>query len=734
MEKSFDAFSDEDMEEGCDRAQSGPAPVGVVDPVDAPRHWLDADTARRALADGIEAFIDAAIAALNAGAAPPSLACRVTAGTGKTASTLRAIAGRAPELLAHGSVLVFAPGHAHADETLAAFRKIAPNVPSGAVRGRGAPDPEDGAPMCQRAEEAATLGRLGVSVLPALCELPRPNGETERAPCRAGCRYFAQFEGAARVIFLAHDYLVNEPAALGPIALRVIDEAFHHKLNYTSSLALMGWLDGPEPTSDQLSKAPALAAIDAARMEVMRALRADASPIAKLRARGLDHAALGAFIRIEENAIAVPGIRPAQSDAERRKRLDALNVVENFAARARARIWRILRDALDHDTTERLSLRSQVKAGGETSLAIAFHARKELPLDAPLLMLDAENDPTITRVFAPDAQFLRIDARPVADVIQLSNRTLSQSWLLDAGVGAERRRQVARVIAREVARATGDVLLVATQKVLEALHRDHDPAFPTDDQNALARPLLGATPQWFGPNLRGVDRFKSFETVITVGRLEPGMADVEDAMRAIFGDDDTPLSLLPREDGRISAVHTIDAERVMADGSASPVKLSSHPDPRGRALLAQIREGATHQAIARLRLVSPDRPKRVLILSSVPLPDIPVTRLTTWDDLIARRLHDAMVKADGTLRRTQLRLSAAGLAADLPEAFKSEATAKGWQRGRSPADVEDQCRTIAASIGATVEFVMVRAEGQSGCATPAAVFKEAGPGSRADRA
>ncbi len=170
-------------------------------------------------------------------------------------------------------------------------------------------------------------------------------------------------------------------------------------------------------------------------------------------------------------------------------------------------------------------------------------------------MLDAKADPMIARVFAPDADFLRIDARPEATVVQVSDRTLSQSWLLDAARGDERRRNVARVVTREVARATGGVLLVATQTVLEALHRDHDPAFPAGDQTALARPLHRATPCWFGPNLRGVDRFKDFETAIVVGRLEPGMAELEDAVRAIFGDGDTPLSLLPRENGRIVAVH-----------------------------------------------------------------------------------------------------------------------------------------------------------------------------------
>ena len=716
-----------------DATVEGTAAALRPDPSAPPRRLLDACDARRVLADALAAFVEAAVTSLQGEAPCPALACRVTAGTGKTTQTLRAIAGRAAALLEHGSVLVFVPGHAHASEALAVFEALAPGVPAVALRGRSALYPADGEPMCRRAEEAQEIGRLGASVRSALCEARDCDGEIRWAPCRHGCRYFQQFEAQMpRVVFLAHAYLGNEPGDLGPVAMRVIDEAFYGTLSYSRSLDLLGWIDAPGPTPADLVCTPTLADIDRARMAVFSALRAEASPTAALRAHGVDQAALEAFVAFEEqSAVSVLGIRPWQPDAERKRRHKAIDRKALHAARARARIWRILRNAIGRETTERLKLRRPWQtAGTPSSPVIAFHVRRDLPLDAPLLMLDAEADPLITRVFAPRARFLRIDARPEAEVIQISDRTLSQKWLLDPARGLERRCEVSRIIAQETARATGGVMLVATQAVLEALHRDHDPAFPTADQAALARPLLGATPRWFGPNLRGIDAFRAFETIIILGRLEPAIADIEDAMRAIFGDadGDDPLVFLPRVDGRIAAVHMRETTRLMDDGAEVAARLSSHPDPRGHALLAQIREGTTNQAIARLRLVSPDRPKRVVVLCSVPLPDLPVARLVTWNGITCRRLHDAIVNAEGDLRVTEVGLSATGLAMDLPMAFTSIDVAKAWRRGRTTADVEAACRTIAASAGATVAFVTRRGRGKAGLATPTAIFTKHGEG------
>ena len=72
---------------------------------------------------------------------------------------------------------------------------------------------------------------------------------------------------------------------------------------------------------------------------------------------------------------------------------------------------------------------------------------------------------------------------------------------------------------------------------------------------------------------------------------------------------------------------------------------------------------------------------------------------------------------------TRVRLSATGLALDLPMTFHSFDAAKSWRRGRSTADLEDECRAIAAIAGATVRFEMVRAEGKGGKPTPMAVFE-----------
>ena len=48
-----------------------------------------------------------------------------------------------------------------------------------------------------------------------------------------------------------------------------------------------------------------------------------------------------------------------------------------------------------------------------------------------------------------------------------------------------------------------------------------------------------------------------------------------------------------------------------------------------------MREESSLQAVARLRLMSPDRPKRVVLVGSLPLDDLPVDEITCIDALAA---------------------------------------------------------------------------------------------------
>lgn len=64
--------------------------------------------------------------------------------------------------------------------------------------------------------------------------------------------------------------------------------------------------------------------------------------------------------------------------------------------------------------------------------------------------MDADADRDITERLAPGAEFVTIQSPPVADIVQVSDLTLSNSWLLHPEEGAKRRASVLAILEREV--------------------------------------------------------------------------------------------------------------------------------------------------------------------------------------------------------------------------------------------------------------------------------------------
>ena len=92
-------------------------------------------------------------------------------------------------------------------------------------------------------------------------------------------------------------------------------------------------------------------------------------------------------------------------------------------------------------------------------------------------------------------------------------------------------------------------------------------------------------------------------------------------------------------------------------------------------------------AMARTRAVGAARPKRIVILCSIPLPGLPVDHLVDWQELVTDipsaiakkvdKLRQAIRNPDGTLRLS-LQLSVGGLVADAPHVFPNESASREW--------------------------------------------------------
>ena len=375
---------------------------------------------------------------------------------------------------------------------------------------------------------------------------------------------------------------------------------------------------------------------------------------------------------------------------DQREAIAGFDLMGQRSARAKARVWQVIVESWRRPGSERLTLDEATTPEGVRQSIRVDRCR---PIDQaiPTILIDADADPLIVDAVRPGARFVSLSVTPRAEIVQIADRTLSNASLLSRPGAEDLRKGVLSIVEREVGHAEGrGVLLVATQAVLDRLHRDVDPARQVARPEDLLRPLLGAEPRWYGPRLQGVNTYRDFETVILVGRLEPPVSAIDAQLRALVADTDAPLVFAAEGAAAPGWFRDAQGWRLRADGSFDPARVRHHPDPRGAALLIQNREAYMLQAIARTRAVGAEARKRIVILCSIPLPEVPVDELVGWTEFVTgipaeldRKvavLRRAIRRPDGVFAET-LRLSVQGLVEDAPHVFPTESMAREWRRG-----------------------------------------------------
>lgn len=690
-------------------------------------HWSKPAEARKRLEQEIDRFVRGAAAAT---ATPDAaLALRVTAGLGKTATALRIIARYGHALLAQGHVLFYVPTLELAERAWEEFQALAPGLPSRVIRGRDAPRPDDReAKMCEQAEMVKAIAGFVPSVTQALCRAQDPDGNFVQSPCASECPYLEQKDvTGSHVVFLSHAYLTVDPPVDRncSVALRVVDEKVWPTLTRTSHVSIEDFMRAPATAFP-----PGLhGSLARAKGTLIDGLQRGLPLHDHMRGAGMSAEQLLLLATAEGRSRVDLEVGPWQDPEAIAFLIDTFDTKSHIASRRRQRIFeRLAAKEAGHSVGLRLF---EMKTDSGSRTVIQSSGLHALGRDAPLLLLDADADPAITERLAPGADFVAIQSPPDADIVQVSDLTLSNSWLLHPEDGPRRRASVLSILEREILRAAGGgVLVVATKRVLAALHGDLGRHVSESDDNALRRPLLGAQPRWFGPRTQGVNDYETFAAIVVIGRLQPGVSDVETSARAIFSDDEYPIAV--HSSGPLPATG---AQILLADGSSREAVVRAHPDQRVQAVLAQSRECGTLQAIARLRLLSPNRAKRVVILSSQPLPEFPVTRLAPLAAIERNLEHEpdwqGFTRMERALRATVgrpvrgTRLSAAGLAEDLPLDFETEDGAKRFRRGRTTSHLVGLCGRIAAANGWRMTALLLRRP-SGGKAVPAIILDDLG--------
>lgn len=305
-----------------------------------------------------------------------------------------------------------------------------------------------------------------------------------------------------------------------------------------------------------------------------------------------------------------------------------------------------------------------------------------------MLLLDASLDGRLARRFLPRLEVETIAARRHAEVVQVGDTACSRNRLLsfEGAAAAERARAANRL--EDVRRLAG-VEAAAGRRVLLVTYKAAEERLG---------PVPGVDVAHFGA-LRGLDRYRDHDVIIVAGREQPPPSAVEDLARSLFGDDGEPLELPGAYTTAIRGCR-------MRDGTRRGVEVAVHADPRCQAILEQVRERETEQAVDRLRLVHRERPARVFLLSNVVV-DLTVDRLVPWRGLVPGRLAVAAARLDGVLP-----LAPAWLAERFPDLWPS---AEAVRRGSGRENLTGQTPNGDSYLGfARLTPVSYRLAGQRG--------------------
>jgi hypothetical protein len=571
---------------------------------------------------------------------PRANVIRAPAGLGKTQAFAKKIADATD-----GPYEVYVPTIALAEEWRNSILKLNPTKEVVVIRGRSHLEATTGMPMCQMHTAAEQVSKAGFTVYASLCKKAQgKNNPSLKCAHYDSCAYLAQFSRADVYIY-THAYLPLARGALetwSPVGV-VIDESFFQTClaKITMPISLL-----THPTLPAEAKRWCA--------EVATYLTTGQSNFIRVRTVGTMHRELRRALRALDKVrpMVAPGMPSGQVST-------ALANCMSFGP------LRALLTRLDYELSRWRTPRSidYNRATGE----ITLHHRKNITrfnsglLKQPKIVnLDANASLNIIRQFFTIDSFLVQDVARNAYVIQCHSTKGSTTSFVPNRNKDPNSRQAAQRRLIELQALIGK-LCADGQRVLVV----GPTAIVGNDRDGTAALFVVPSSCEFAHfnAIRGVDRWKSFDTVVIVGRNEPPLKAVEDMARALFFDQAWAVAQTGKWD--------IQPRGYRIDGQTLGVDVNVHADPGVQALVEQLREGESLQAIDRLRHVHSVTIKTVIVLSSIPL-DIDVDETRTWAEIMhGTRLERAWERLSGVMP-----LNPAWLAGHFPDLWATEAAAR----------------------------------------------------------
>lgn len=575
-------------------------------------------------------------------------------GTGKTA----AVVGRTgtPGLLHAGYgylTVMYSIDHEKSAEAFADFeanRPTGPSLRALQLRGRSAPRPDGHGRMCQLAPQAEAAARQGLDVRETMCR---------RCPFAESCAYLAQdrdietakADPQGLVVFAVHDHaFAGLPGGLRP-ARAIFDERPRDFAQREHAVACRDWhqdlaavVTWPGLPQDEAERHLHLlrTRIDPLRQAIEEAV--DAYPDT-----GLEHIAQ-AVRRIDPPTTSPAAILHQIADTLRDLRdrrpnpdiaavvaanaaaaLDAGAVAASFDMALRTDPSRVLTpligilDAVAVELAQAhgpgLRAVHKLRLLGIDSLVAETLAPLALPMDIPLLHLDGTADIDLAQAwFGSDLKQFHIPVERLGEAVFVAGHRFSTASLTGRNPITrqpwypERAEALRERLCKVFARYPGS--FVAMPK----------PALETFG------PLPSHRTAHFGA-LRGRNLAEGCTTGLVIGRNLPPVEGLERLARAFTVALDRPFRSLSIQPGQARVRYPCRREGLrMRDRAGHAVELDFHPNATAEALLRQIRDAETTQAVDRVR--AQFEPK-LIIVAGASLPDVTFDQVTELDDFAA---------------------------------------------------------------------------------------------------
>lgn len=545
-------------------------------------------------------------------------------GTGKSRTVAETIAAMTGAVTVRWLVPTLGKAEEQAGEYLRLARPESLDVV--VVRGRGAPDPKQpGQAMCPRHAVVNRAAAMRVDVQETICR---------SCELRSRCGYQRQrnaLKGGGCGLFLASsDYLWIPCPAPSPDLL-VVDESVIGKATETISLDPYRVTEDDKWASRDLD----LALRNRQTATCVRSAIVERSgrELAYLREQGVTDDDLGAALKhLASREELRPEVDGRMPDVAIARALDAVEVRETMKVlvllrqvRREFERPRIRLNSITFDPAARIVVNGVVEASPR--IFTGYVRTPRLKRAMPVLALDGTGSLLLNRkVFGEQMTGQRFPVPRDAEVVQVRAKSFSRRSLAGSRTTSpatqskhvdEARRLRKRVIDL-LETIPGDILLV-TYKAVEELLRPELPA----------RIHIGH----FGA-VRGLNSFKHCETVVILGREQPGPQAIERMTRAFAATDAEPL--IP------FGGYALQCRAYRLRGREAHVEVVPvHPDPRCQEMLEQVREAEIVQAVDRVRPVFNRR--RVILLTNLPL-DITVDRVVPWQDLQPSRFAVAFAR------------------------------------------------------------------------------------------